>query len=146
MLKKTPQNLSPELYTILYEMGHGDELVIVDANFPARSNAARYYANAAMDSVQMLDLITQYLPLDTFVPSPAFLMSVVPGDNYEPELWPKYKEILRQHEGGEVMLTYLDREAFYAQSRKAYAIISTGERFRYGNIILKKGIVEPERK
>jgi len=143
MLKRLPHNLAPELYTVLYEMGHGDELVIVDANFPARSNTARYYSNPSLNSVEMLNLITAYMPLDTFVPSPACLMSVVPGDNYTPELWPYYEEILRRNEGREVPLTHLDRQAFYEQSRKAYAIISTGERLRYGNIILKKGIVEP---
>ena len=140
MLKNLPETLTPELFAILAEMGHGDELVIADANYPARANAKRLYVNKAMDSLQMLDLVTKYLPLDTFVACPAALMAVVPGDDYVPDLWPQYLEIIRRNER-EIEVEYLERQAFYARGREAFAVIATGERGRYGNIILKKGIV-----
>src|ERR1017187_2004951 len=98
MLKNIPTILSPELLKILMEMGHGDEIVIADGNFPAASHAQRLMRCDGHGAPQLLDAILQLFPLDTFVKQSVALMSVVPGDNYSPDIWPTYKKIIQKHD------------------------------------------------
>ncbi|HHY83364.1 MAG TPA: fucose isomerase [Clostridiales bacterium] len=141
MLKNISINLTPELYKILYDMGHGDELVICDANFPASTNARRLYRVPEVDSASMLDFILDYFPIDTFVSDPVVYMEVAEGDDYNPETWGEYDKIIAAHEGRYITPLKLGRSDFYARTKLAYAVILTGERRRYGNIIIKKGIL-----
>ncbi len=141
MLKGIPNILPPDLLKILMEMGHGDELVIADGNFPAASHAQRLVRCDGLGASQLLDAVMQLLPLDTFVKRSAALMAVVPGDNYTPEIWPIYKKIVQQYEPKFPDFEMMERHAFYDRARAAYAIVATGETARYANIILKKGIV-----
>jgi L-fucose mutarotase len=141
MLKGIPNLLSPELLKILMEMGHGDELVIADGNFPAASHAQRLVRCDGNEAVPLLEAILQLFPLDTFVKQPAALMAVVPGDNYTPEIWPVYKNSIQQHDPLFPGFEMMERQAFYDRARKAYAIVATGEAARYANVILKKGIL-----
>lgn len=141
MLKGIPSCISPDLLKILMEMGHGDEIVIADGNFPSASNAARLVRADGLGVLDILKGISQLMPLDTFVEYPATLMGVVPGDNYTPALWPQYKEVLAADNPHFKGFETIDRQAFYERSRKAYAIIATGETSRYANIIIKKGII-----
>ena len=97
MLKGIPNILSPELLKILMEMGHGDELVIADGNFPAASHAQRLVRCDGQPAPPLLDAVLQLFPLDTFVKHPAALMAVVPGDDYHPDIWPVYKTLLQKH-------------------------------------------------
>lgn len=141
MLKGIPTILPPELLKILMEMGHGDELVIADGNFPAASHAQRLVRCDGHGALPLLDAILQLFPLDTFVERPVALMAVVPGDSYKPDIWPAYKKIIQKHEPAFKEFDMMERYAFYDRARKAYAIVATGELARYANLILKKGLV-----
>ncbi|MGH7941554.1 MAG: RbsD/FucU family protein [Limisphaerales bacterium] len=141
MLKGIPNILAPDLLKILMEMGHGDEIVIADGNFPAASHAQRLARCDGVGAPQLLDAVMLLFPLDTFVEYSAALMAVVPGDNYNPEIWPIYKQIVQRHEPRFRDFEMLDRQAFYDRAKKAYAIVATSEMARYANIVLKKGLV-----
>ncbi|MDD4797676.1 MAG: RbsD/FucU domain-containing protein [Eubacteriales bacterium] len=139
MLKGIPAQLSPELLKILMEMGHGDELVIADGNFPAASHARRLVRCDGLGAAQMLDAILQVFPLDSYVDCPVALMDVAPGDDVVPEIWDEYQEIIALYEN--VSTEWMERFAFYERARQAYAILATGEEALYANLILKKGVV-----
>lgn len=141
MLKGIPHILPPDLLKILMEMGHGDEIVIADGNFPAASHAQRLVRCDGISVPQLLEATLQLFPLDTFVRHPVALMAVVPGDNYTPDIWPIYKKIVQKHEPAFSDFEMVERPAFYDRARRAYAIVATGEIARYANIILKKGLV-----
>ena len=140
MLKGISSVLSPELLKILMEMGHGDELVIGDGNFPAASMAQRLVRLDGHGVPAILDAIMQLFPLDTYVECPVALMQVVPGDDTVPVIWEDYKRIISKYEG-DVRIEEIERFAFYDRARKAYCCVATGERALYANIILKKGVV-----
>ena len=143
MLKGIPNILSPELLCALDQMGHGDELVIADGNFPCHS--------VGKDSIviradghgvpEILDAILQVLPLDTYTEKPVGLMEVVKGDNVETPIWSEYEKILSKREPNHHDIEYIERFAFYERAKGAYLIISTGETALYANILLKKGVV-----
>ena len=141
MLKGIPNILSPELLKILMEMGHGDEIVLADGNFPAASNAQRLIRSDGHNVPDLLESILQLFPLDTFVKQPVSLMDIVPGDNYVPEIWNVYKQIVNKYDSHFTDFEMVERFEFYTRARKAYAIVATGEMARYANIILKKGII-----
>lgn len=140
MLKGIPPILPPDLMKILMEMGHGDEIVIADGNFPAASHAQRLVRCDGHPVPPLLDAILQLLPLDTFVKHPVSLMTVVRGDKYSPEIWPAYEKIIKNHDAKFAGFEMLERQAFYDRARKAYAVVATGELARYANLILKKGL------
>ncbi len=141
MLKGIPPIISPELLKILMEMGHGDEIVIGDGNFPAASNAKRLVRADGHGIPEILAAVLKLMPLDPYVEEPVTLMQVVEGDDYEPVIWEEYKEIIDKYGEQKVDLGYIDRFSFYERASKAYAIVATGEESLYANIILKKGVV-----
>lgn len=141
MLMGIPGLLSPELLKILCEMGHGDEIVIGDGNFPAASMANHLVRCDGHGVPELLDAILKYFPLDTFTECPVTLMATAPGDK-KPEIWGKYEEIIQAHDkrGAKAVQT-IDRFSFYGRAKQSYAIIATGERALYACMILKKGVV-----
>lgn len=140
MLIGIPSILSPELLKILMEMGHGDELVIADGNFPAASSAQRLVRADGHGVPEILDAILKLYPLDTYVDAPVSLMEVVAGDTVPtPEIWGTYKEIVSKH--SDAKIEHLERFEFYEKAKTAYAIVATGESAIYANVIIKKGIV-----
>lgn len=141
MLKKIPRILSPELVCILMEMGHGDEIVLADANFPAASLAKRLVRADGLCIQELMEAILPFFPLDSFVSHPAVLMQVVAGHDYEPVTWPTYLEIVQRHEPDFKGFESIERFAFYERARCAFAIVATSETDLYSNIILKKGVV-----
>ncbi|MGN0587795.1 MAG: L-fucose mutarotase [Oscillospiraceae bacterium] len=141
MLKNIPKIISPELIKTLMEMGHGDEIVIADGNFPAESIGQRVIRCDGHGVPELLDAILQFFPLDTYTPQPVMLMQVVDGDPV-PTIWEKYKSILNTYESGNCDIEMIERFAFYERAKKAYAVIATGEEAVYANIILKKGVVK----
>jgi L-fucose mutarotase len=141
MLKGIPSVIPPELLKIMMEMGHGDEIVISDGNFPAAANAQRLVRCDGNNVPELLEAILQFFPLDTFVDAPVSLMGVVPGDTVVPVIWDSYKEIVSRHEVKANKIEFVDRFAFYERAKKAYAIVATGEKALYANIILKKGVI-----
>lgn len=142
MLKGISPVISPELIKILMEMGHGDELVIADGNFPAASIAQRLIRADGLGGTQLLDAILQVFPLDQYVENPVALMAVVPGDPYKPVIWEEYRTVVLKHEAGFQDFEYVERFAFYERAKKAYAVLASGEMALYANIILKKGVIK----
>ena len=144
MLKGISPLLSPELLKVLCEMGHGDELVIADGNFPAGSigkNAVVIRADGH-GVPEMLDAILQLIPLDQYVDQPAALMKVVPGDPVMPVIWDEYRALLKKHGEDPDKVEMMERFAFYDRAKNAYAVIATGETAIYANVLLKKGVVK----
>ena len=141
MLKGIPNILSPELLKILMEMGHGDEIVLADGNFPAASNAQRLIRCDGHNLPDLLDAILQLFPLDARVKQPVSLMGVDQDDNYIPEIRKDYKHIVSKYDSHITDFEIVERFEFYERAKKAYAIVATSEMARYANIILKKGVI-----
>ncbi len=144
MLKNIPPIISPELIKILMEMGHGDEIVLADGNFPAATCGKRLVRCDGHGVSPLLDAILKLFPLDTYVDSPVSLMAVVPGDSIEPVIWDEYKDIVNKYDEKASRFQFVERFEFYERAKKAYAVVATGETALYANIILKKGVVLEE--
>lgn len=140
MLKGLHPAISPPLLAVLAEMGHGDELAIVDANFPAAANARRLVHAAGLGSPLVLGAVLTLLPLDTFVPSPAAIMTPPEG---RPPIAGEFQALLDAAEGRAVSIEDVERFAFYARVSTAFAVVATGETRWWGNILLRKGAMEP---
>jgi L-fucose mutarotase len=143
MLKGIDPLLGPELLGILRAMGHGDEIVIVDANFPAAATAARLVRADGVSAPRMVEAIVSVLPLDDFVPAAAFRMAVVDRPDEVPAIAAHFAQALKKA-GYRGPIDPIERQAFYDRARQAYAIVATGETRLYGNLILKKGVVRPD--
>lgn len=142
MLKGIPNIISPELLMILMEMGHGDEIVIADGNFPAASMAQRLVRFDGHDVPTLLEAVLKLMPLDIYVEKPVALMAVVAGDKTKPTIWQQYRTIIQA--SGEKFddFEFVERFAFYERAQNAYAVAATSESALYANIILKKGVIK----
>jgi len=143
VLKGLDPLLGPDLLHALASMGHGDELVIADANFPSAALARRLIDLRGVDAPAAARAILSVLPLDSFVAEPALVMTVVDDPQDVPPVVGAFECLVAAAAGRPVALGRLEREAFYARARGAFAIVRTGERRLYGNLILVKGIVAP---
>ena len=138
MLRGINKLLSPELLKILMEMGHGDELVIGDGNFPAASHAQRLVRADGHDIPTILDAILPLFPLDYAVNFTAVLMD---SHNQEPDVWKIYKDKLSACPDGDKQFLVISKPEFYERAKKAYCIVASGESERFANIIIRKGII-----
>lgn len=141
MLKKIPPVLSPELMKTLLAMGHGDEIIIADGNYPAHSQGVKVIRADGHDVKTFLDAVLDYFPLDTYSEHPVILMEVVEGDPTVPLIWDVYKEIIKNKGYDQEVVDHIDRFDFYDRSKSAFAIIATSDKALYANILLKKGVV-----
>lgn len=141
MLKGIPPLLSPDLLHVLASMGHGDELVLADANFPAATHARRLIQLPGTSAPAVLQAVLQVFPLDDFVPQAAFTMQVVDDPHARPPVVAEFDALLQAQ--GCAASAALERFAFYARAASAFAIVATGETRIYGNLLLKKGVVRP---
>ena len=141
MLKGIPTILSPELLKVMMEMGHGDEIVIADGNFPGARLAKKIVRCDGNSVPEILDAFLKLFPLDQYSEAPATLMAVVPGDTIVPVIWEDYKVIVTKYEPDFKDFEMVERFDFYERAKNAYAIVTTGEKAQYANIILKKGVV-----
>lgn len=141
MLKGIPATISPDLMYVLMKMGHGDEIVLADGNFPADSHAQRIVRANGLSVPDVLEAILDFFPLDTFVDAPAAVMKPVNDDTPEPEIWTQFRVLMDAAEGQEVSMELVERFAFYERTRQAYAVVATSETALYANLILKKGVV-----
>lgn len=141
MLKNIPEIISADLIKVLMEMGHGDELVIADGNYPAFAHPDKVVNCIGLGIPELLDSILQLMPLDPYVEKPTILMAVLPNDPYKPEIWDTYKEIGFKHEEKGLREEAINKFDFYERSKKAHAVITTTEKALYANIILKKGVL-----
>ncbi|WP_169082164.1 L-fucose mutarotase [Paenibacillus sp. PL91] len=133
--------ISPELLKVLSEMGHSDEIVLADGNFPGASHAQRLIRADGHHVPELLEAILRLFPLDQYVEKPAALMQVVAGDTVETPIWEQYRSIIEQRTGLSEPFEQVERFAFYERAKKAYAVIATGESALYANLILKKGVI-----
>jgi L-fucose mutarotase len=143
MLKGIDPLLHANLLHVLRAMGHGDELAIVDANFPAASIGRRVVRLDGVSATRALEAVLSVLPLDDFVDAPCARMEVVGDPAAVPEICREFQAIVDRLEGRAVALAQLERFAFYARAREAFAVAQTGETRLYGNLLLKKGVVRP---
>jgi L-fucose mutarotase len=142
MLKGIPPILGPDLLHILRAMGHGDEICIVDANYPAEGAGPAVVRLDGVSATDALEAILTLIPLDTFVDEQAIAMEVVGNPKKREQTHKDFDRIIKKHEP-EMRLTVLERFAFYERVKGAFAIVQTGERRLYGNVLLKKGIIRP---
>ena len=142
MLKGIPHILSPDLLHALQAMGHGDEITIVDGNYPGISAGPRLIRADGHTGTDLLEAILGLMPLDDFVPDPAIVMQVVGDAGARPPIVADYERIVKKYEP-KMGVTSLERFAFYKRANAGYAMVQTGEQRLYGNIILKKGVIRP---
>ncbi len=140
MLKGIPSILSPDLLKVIMEMGHGNELVIGDGNFPSAAWSKKLVRLDGHGIPEILDALLKFFPLDTFVAHPAVLMDAA---GTTPPVWEQYRKVIERHEAEAFAKGFetMERFAFYDRAKEAYAHVATGERALYANIILKKGVV-----
>ena len=141
MLKGIPPIISAELMHVLMSMGHGDEIVLADGNFPAATCAQRLLVMPGHGVPPILEAVLRFFPLDTYAEDHAVVMSVVLGDPTVPVIWDEYRRLLAASEAREIKLTEIERMTFYERARRAFAVVATSESALYANLILKKGVV-----
>lgn len=144
MLRNVNPLLSPDLLYTLATMGHGDEIVIADANFPGDSCTERLIRLDGISATETLRAVLSVMPLDALVPDPAITMQVVGAPDEVPPIVAEFQDIINQTADCPAEIQSLERYAFYAHAKKTYAVIQTGELRFYGNIVLKKGVIAPE--
>lgn len=140
MLKGISPVLSPELLATLHRMGHGDEIVLADAHFPAHSLHRNVLRADGLGVAALLEGLLPLLELDAYVSDPVVMMSAVPGDVLDPAVEERYLDVLRRHAPAFARIARIDRCAFYERSSRAFAVVVTGETAKYGNLLLKKGV------
>jgi L-fucose mutarotase len=143
MLRGIDPLLGPDLLHALRAMGHGDEIAVVDANYPATSNAIRLIRIDGADAVRVIDAILSVMPLDSFVEVAAFRMEVVGDPKKVPPVCREFERVVQRRAPGHEVGT-LERFKFYERANRAFAHVATGERRLYGNLILTKGVVSSE--
>ncbi len=139
MLKGINKMVSPKLLKILMEMGHGDELVFGDSNFPAASHAQRLVRADGHRITALLDAILPLFPLDYAVDFTAVLMDC---NGTNPTVWNAYKEKLSTQPNGNKQFLTISKPEFYERAKKAYCVIATSESEKFANLIIRKGIIE----
>jgi len=132
--------LSPELLSVLYRMGHGDEIVLADAHFPGEAFNERVIRADGLGVADLLDAILPLLVLDSYAESPVMMMDAVPGDELDPAVEKSYRAAIDRHWADTPAIARIERFAFYECAKSAFAVVMTGETAKYGNIILKKGV------
>ena len=144
MLKNLDPLLNAELLHILASMGHGDEIAIVDANFPAAAMGKRLVRFDGLSAPRVLKAVLSLLPLDDFVEHPVNVMEVVDDPEAVPEPVKEFQQSVDAAQGGPTTLGKVERFAFYERARNAFAVVATGETRLYGCILLTKGVIRPD--
>lgn len=142
MLKNVPSILTPDLLKILMEMGHGDEIVIGDGNFPAARYARRLVRLDGHGVPEILEAILKFFPLDTYADNVILMQKMECDQSLQIPVWKEYETICRQGDSGFKGLSYIDRFEFYERAARSYAVVATGEIAIYANILLRKGVVQ----
>lgn len=139
MLKKISKIISADLLKVIMEMGHGDEIVFAGANFPATSHGRQLVSYPGIQIVDLMPAVLELFPLDAYVDVSAMVIEVVKGDGGEPPVWQTYRDIISK-EDEKCKLTAINRDEFYVRTKKAYAMVATGDTAMYSTIILRKGV------
>ena len=133
--------ISPDLLSVLFRMGHGDEIVLADAFFTGDALNPRVIRADGLRIADLLDGILALINLDDYAGSPVVMMQPSSGDSMDPEVERSYRQVIDRHWPGTPAIARMERFAFYERAKKAFAIVMTGETATYGNIILKKGVI-----
>ena len=141
MLNGISPLLSPELLACLCRMGHGDELVLADAHFPGETFNDYVLRADGLRIPDLLDAILPLFPLDKYVAAPLVMMAAVEGDKLDPKVEKSYRKSIDKHCPNAPAIERIGRFDFYERTTDAFAVLMTGETAKYGNIILKKGVV-----
>ena len=149
MLKRIDPLLNADLLYALRAMGHGDDLVICDTNFPADSVARRTVLGDLLridgvSAARAARAILSVMPLDAFVDTPALRMEVVGRPDEIPPVQGEVQREIDDAEGRSWPMGSIERFAFYERARQAYCVVATGETRFFGCFILKKGVIPPE--
>ncbi len=144
MLKGLDPLLNADLLHILRAMGHGDDLIIADANFPATTMAKRLVRLDGVSAPRVLEAVLSVMPLDDFVDEPCGRIEVVGDPEAVPEVCQDFQKVIDRAEEGRFQLARIERFAFYEQARQAFAVVQTGETRLYGCVLLKMGVVRPD--
>jgi L-fucose mutarotase len=139
MLKNIPVIISPDLLYSMMKMGHGDELVLADGDFPVETFSNRVVYAYGHEIPPLLEAILRFFPLDPFVERPVAIMAPVDEDVSEPPNWSTYRAILKKNESRFKDFEYVERFDFYKRAKESFLVVATGE--PDGNLILKKGVV-----
>lgn len=132
--------IGPELLSLLYRMGHGDEVVFADAFFPAESYGQRVVRRDGIRIPSLLDAILPLFALDSYVADPLTMMAAVEGDKLDPGVEAAYRAVIDRYWPETPPIARIERFTFYERAREAFAVVVTGETIKYGNLILKKGV------
>ncbi len=144
MLKGIDPLLHADLLHALRAMGHGDEIAVVDANFPAATMAQRLIRLDGVSATRAVEAVLSVLPLDDFVERPASRMEVVGDAKALPPVCREFQALVDGAAGRSLPLAVIDRQKFYERVRLCYAVVVTGEARLYGNLILTKGVIHPD--
>ena len=139
MLKGISKYISPELLCLLHQMGHGDEIVLADAHFPGHTVGRRVLRADGLPVTALLEGIMPLFELDSYA-APLVMMDVVQGDTLDPAVEREYMEVIRKYAPAAAPPLRIERGAFYARAREAFAVVMTGELRKYGNLLMKKGV------
>ncbi len=142
MLKGINPLIGPELLKVLRAMGHGDEIAIVDGNYPADTDAKRLIRMDGHGVPDVMDAILSVMPLDEFVPETAFRPAAYNDPLRIEPIFKEFDSIVARHEP-RFKISVLVGEQFYSRVKSAYALIATTEPRLYGNIVLRKGVIHP---
>ena len=146
MLKGLDPLLNADLLHALRAMGHGDEIAVVDANFPAATMAKRLIRLDGVDALRAVAAILTLLPLDDFIEHPASRMQVVGDPKAVPPVCREFQKLVDRAAGKPLPLAAIERHAFYERVKACYAVVATGETRLYGNLIVTKGVIRPTAK
>lgn len=148
MLKSIDPLLNADILYALRAMGHGDEIVVCDLNFPAESVArtttiGRVLRIDGVPCPRTVEAILSVLPIDGFVPDPILRMEVVDSPFEVPDVQAEVQGVVDKAEGRSLEMAGIERFAFYERAKKAFAVVQAGERRFYGCFIIKKGVIPP---
>ncbi len=145
MLKGISHLFSPELLSNIYEMGHGDEIILVDAHYPGTSQGTDCIRADGLEIPALLEAILPLFELDSYDEAPVLMMDVVPGDSADPAVEREFRAVIDKYQPNTPPIQKLERFEFYERSESAYAIVQTGDTRKYANIILRKGVTPMSR-
>jgi len=132
--------IGPDLLDALFRMGHGDEIVLADSFFPGDTFNSRVIRADGLRIPALLEGVLSLINLD-YAAAPVIMMQAIPGDSLDPDVEKSYRKVIDRLWPGTPPTERVERFAFYERSKKAYCVVMTGETVKYGNIILKKGVI-----
>jgi L-fucose mutarotase len=134
--------ITPEVYEVIYRMGHMDELVIADANYSASALSGKVVFSHASENHVLLAEILKYFPLDDDAEYAITVMTPDHGYSHDPEIWADYRGVLSKvSDSGKLLLNQVPRQEFYRRTKNAYATIQTTDPRLYADVIIRKGVV-----